>query len=124
MTGITLNVAILGASNKPDSYSHKALILLLEKGHRPYLVHPFLTEIEGFPVYLSLRMIPYPIDTVTVCLAVQEQQAIAEDILQSKCRRIIFNPGAENPGVAEQLKKQGKNVLEACTLLMLETGQF
>jgi len=119
-----MNVAILGASNKPDRYSHKALMLLLEKGHRPYLVHPFLTEIEGFPVYLSLRMIPYPIDTVTVCLAVQEQQAIAEDILQSKCRRIIFNPGAENPGVAEQLKKQGKNVLEACTLLMLETGQF
>ncbi len=124
MTGITLNVAILGASNKPDRYSHKALVFLLEQGHRPYLVHPLLTEIEGFPVYSSLRLIPYPIDTVTVYLSAKNQQAIAEDILQSSCRRIIFNPGAENPELEQQLKKQGKNVLQACTLVMLKTGQF
>jgi len=119
-----MNVAILGASNKPDRYSHKALMLLLEKGHRPYLVHPCLTEIEGFPVYRSLRVIPYPIDTVTVYLSAKNQRVISEDILQSRYRRIIFNPGAENPGLMEQLKKQGKNVLEACTLVMLKTRQF
>ena len=119
-----MNVAILGASDKPDGYSYKALMLLLEKGHRPYLVHPLLMEISGFSVYQSLRVIPYPIDTVTIYLSAQNQRAFAEDILKSGARRYIFNPGAENPELAEQLKKRGKEAFEACTLVMLKTGQF
>jgi len=119
-----MNVAVIGASNKPDRYSHQALMLLLDKGHRPYPVHPHLMEIEGLPVYPSLRVIPYPIDTVTIYLSAQRQQAIAEDLLQSGARRVIFNPGAENPELAALLKNKGKETLEACTLVLLKTGQF
>jgi len=37
---------------------------------------------------------------------------------------VIFNPGAENPDLAERLRKQGVETLEACTLVLLRTGQF
>jgi predicted CoA-binding protein len=37
-----MNVAVLGASNKPDRYSYKAVMLLKEMGHAPYPVHPTL----------------------------------------------------------------------------------
>ncbi len=119
-----MNVAVLGASNKPERYSHRALMLLREQGHRPYPVHPLLTEIEGIPVYRALRLIPYPLDILTIYLSAANQAAVAEDILKCGARRVIFNPGAENPELAAQLKQQGKEVLEACTLVMLKTGQF
>ena len=50
-----MNVAVLGASNKPSRYSYKAVKLLAEKGHTPFPVHPFLEDIDGTPVYAKLR---------------------------------------------------------------------
>ncbi len=46
------------------------------------------------------------------------------DLLDGGMRRVIFNPGAENPELAERLRQHGKEVLEACTLVLLSTGQF
>jgi uncharacterized protein len=119
-----MNVAVLGASNKPERYSYKAVRLLRETGHTPYPVHPALTEVDGLPVFRSLSAIPAPIDTITVYLSLQNQQPITEELLDSGARRVIFNPGAENPELAEHLRQRGKEVLEACTLVLLNTGQF
>jgi uncharacterized protein len=119
-----MNVAVLGASSKPERYSFKAVQLLRQKGHTPYPVHPALAEIDGLPVFASLRAIPAPVDTVTVYLSAHNQEAIADELLNSSARRVIFNPGAENPELADQLRQRGKEVLEACTLVLLNTGQF
>lgn len=119
-----MNVAVLGASNKPDRYSYKAVRLLREKGHTPYPVHPSLAEVDGLRVSPSLSALPEPVDTVTVYLAARNQCPIAEELLNSGARRVIFNPGAENPELAEQLRQSGKEVLNACTLVLLSTGQF
>ena len=122
--GNTMNVAVLGASNKPERYSFMAVRLLREKGHTPYPVHPALAMVDGLPVYPSLRAIPAPVDTITVYLSARNQQHIADDLLNSGARRVIFNPGAENPELAEALRQRGKEVLDACTLVLLTTGQF
>jgi uncharacterized protein len=119
-----MNVAVLGASNKPERYSFKAVRLLRQKGHTPYPVHPALTEVDGLPVYRSLSAIPDPVDTITVYLSSRNQQPIADELVQSPARRVIFNPGAENPELADQLRQRGKEVLHACTLVLLNTGQF
>lgn len=119
-----MNVAVLGASDKPDRYSFKAVQLLRRKGHAPYPVHPLLKEIDGLPVYDSLRAIPDPIDTITVYLSARSQEAVAEDIVRRGARRVVFNPGAENPVLADRLRQQGVAVLDACTLVLLTTGQF
>jgi uncharacterized protein len=119
-----MNVAVLGASNKPDRYSFKAVRMLRDKGHIPYPVHPALAEIDGLPVFHSLSNITVSLDTITVYVSPQNQQAIASELLNSSARRIIFNPGAENPALADQLRQRGKVVLEAYTLVLLTTGQF
>ncbi len=119
-----MNVAVLGASNKPDRYSYKAVRMLRANGHTPYPVHPVLAEVDGLPVSPSLSAITAPIDTVTVYLSPQNQQPIMDELLDSGARRIIFNPGTENPPLAEALRQRGKEVLEACTLVLLTTGQF
>lgn len=119
-----MNVAVLGASNKPERYSFKAVRMLREKGHTPFPVHPALTEVGGLPAFPSLRAIPASVDTITVYLSVQNQQPIADELLNSGARRVIFNPGAENPDLADQLRQRGKEVVHACTLVLLTTGQF
>jgi len=92
-----MNVAVLGASNKPDRYSYKAVKMLIEKGHLPFPVHPSLDDIEGVRVYKSLQKITDPVDTITVYLSAANSDRIAGSILESRARRVIFNPGAENP---------------------------
>lgn len=119
-----MNVAIIGASDKPERYSYQALCLLRDKGHTPYPVHPSLQAIERIPVHASLRGVPAPIDTVTVYLSPRHQEAITEDLLTSGVRRVIFNPGTENPDLAARLRQAGIETVEACTLVLLATGQF
>lgn len=119
-----MNVAVVGASNKPDRYSYRAVRMLREKGHTPYPVHPSIADIDGVPVWRSLSAVPDPIDTVSIYLSAHNQEAIAEELLNSGARRFIFNPGAENLALEQRLRDRGKIVLEACTLVLLTTGQF
>lgn len=119
-----MNVAVLGASNKPDRYSFKAVQLLRQKGHTVYPVHPALTEVDGLRVLPSLSAIPVPLDTVTVYLSPKHQEHVADELLNCSARRVIFNPGTENPELAKLLRQHGKEVQHACTLVLLTTGQF
>jgi hypothetical protein len=45
-------------------------------------------------------------------------------ILKTKPKRIIFNPGTENPDLYKKAQKEGIECIEACTLVMLNTGQY
>ena len=119
-----MNVAILGASNKPERYSNQAVRLLAEKGHAVFPVHPALAEISGHPVCKSLADIPEPVDTVTMYVSPAHSTGMAAEILAAKPRRVIFNPGTENPELQQKCAAQGMEVIEACTLVMLRTGQF
>ncbi|MDP2653974.1 MAG: CoA-binding protein [Candidatus Omnitrophota bacterium] len=119
-----MNVAVIGASDKTDRYSYKAVKLAQEKGHRVYPVHQRIKQIEGLSVYLSIRDIVDPIDTVSLYVAADISTKIGEDILAKKPRRIIFNPGAENAELEARARGQGILTLNACTLVMLNTGQF
>ena len=49
---------------------------------------------------------------------------IGDSLLAAKPRRIIFNPGVENPDLEQQAKVVGIKALNACTLVMLRTNQF
>lgn len=119
-----MNVAVLGASGSPDKYSHQAVLLLRENGHAVYPVHPITREIDGISVYRRLADITVPIDTISVYVSSGVSTKLASDILKKNPRRIIFNPGAENQGLLERAQTAGIEVLEACTLVMLKTGQF
>ena len=119
-----MNVAVLGASPKPERYSNQAVALLKEAGHAVFPVHPIAAEIHGLRVYRALADIPAPLDTVTVYLAPAQSAALVDGLRRARPRRIILNPGAENPALAAALEGDGCHVLEACTLVLLRTGQF
>jgi hypothetical protein len=119
-----MNAAVLGANNKPERYSFQAVKLLAEKGHAVFPVHPALATIDGVPVFKQLAHIPAPLHTLTVYVGSERSIALAAAILAARPQRVIFNPGAENPALAQQLQAAGIQVENACTLVLLRTGQF
>lgn len=122
--GRSETVAVLGASPKPDRYAFRAIQMLREHGHHAVPVNPAFEEIVGERCYKSIRDVPQPIDTVTMYLGKARSDPLIDDIVAAKPRRIIMNPGAENDDLAERAEKNGIEVIEDCTLVMLGSGTF
>lgn len=120
----TERVVIIGASDNPERYSHQAQLLLRQHGHEVVPVHPKLAEIEGVPVVADVSAIPGPVDTVTLYVGPQISLTLKDKLIALKPRRVIFNPGTENAALEEALMNAGIACEEACTLVMLRTGQF
>lgn len=117
-------VAILGASDKPDRYSHLLMCRLLAKGHEVYLVNPFLKTIEGKPVYKDVASLPPGLDVLTVYMNASRSEPLSEAIVASGIPKVVFNPGAENPALEHRLEAKGAQVLEACSLVLLGMDQL
>ncbi|MES2507012.1 MAG: CoA-binding protein [Verrucomicrobiota bacterium] len=117
-------VVILGASDKPDRYAHKAMTTLLRHGHEVVLVHPRLKEIEGRPVLADVGEVTGPVDTVTMYVGPAISAGLADKLTALKPKRVIFNPGSENPELQDKLSEAGIRPEEACTLVLLATGQY
>jgi predicted CoA-binding protein len=117
-------VVILGASVKPERYANKAQLLLMKHGYKVIPVHPLQKEIAGVPVVKNLTEITGRVDTVTVYLNPEVSKGVANDLIALRPRRVIFNPGTESPELESLLRNQGILVEEACTLVLLGTGQF
>lgn len=117
-------VVVLGASHKPERYSNQAIRLLREYGHEVIPVHPRLEQAEGIPVANSLDLIEGAVDTLTMYIGAERSSQIADAILQLRPGRVIFNPGSENGELEAQLQAAGIPFEHACTLVLLNTGQF
>ncbi|CAN5259638.1 CoA-binding protein [soil metagenome] len=114
---------ILGASDNPARYSYLALKKLTRHNHPVVAIGKAKGRVGDIPI-ITDRPVSADIDTVTLYLNPQNQKAYYDYILSLKPRRIIFNPGTENEELEELAKKQGIKTMEACTLVMLSTGQY
>ena len=114
---------ILGVSTNPSRYSSLAAHRLTAKGHPIVNVGIKSGEVAGVPIETAGVIHP-DIDTITLYLGPQNQPQFYDYIIKSKPKRIIFNPGTENPELEELAEQNGIETLEACTLVMLSTGQY
>lgn len=119
----TKKTLVLGASTKPDRYAFKAITMLTEKGHSVIAIGQNSGEVTG--VKINTKTIPLKnIDTVTLYLNPVRQREYYNYILETKPKRVVFNPGTENPEFYQLLKANGIEVEVACTLVMLATNQY
>lgn len=70
------------------------------------------------------KLIFEDIDTITMYLNPQNQIEYYEYIVSLKPKRVIFNPGSENPELFQILEKNQIELLEACTLVLLSANQY
>lgn len=120
----TKKTMVLGASPNPDRYAYMATKMLNEYGHP---VIPFGLRsgvIDGISIVNELPGVEEEIDTITLYLGPANQPPYYDYILQTKPKRVVFNPGTENPDFEQKLVEAGIAPLEACTLVLLRTGNY
>lgn len=114
---------VLGASPDKTRYGYLAAVRLQANGHPVVLVGKREGTVGDVPI-LPQVPVNVDVDTVTLYLAPANQTALIPAILGLHPRRIIFNPGTENPTLMALAEAQGVEVVEGCTLVMLSIGQY
>lgn len=114
---------VLGASSKPDRYAYKAITKLVEKGHSVLAIGQNAGEVAG--IKIQTKAIPLKnVDTVTLYLNPTRQRDYYNYIIEAKPKRVIFNPGTENPELYQLLELNNIKAEVACTLVLLSINQY
>jgi len=114
---------IIGASPDPSRYSYKAAHMLKRFNHDIVNVGIKKGEAAGIEIEKP-EVIHNDIDTVTLYIGPALQAQYHDYILETKPKRVIFNPGTENYELEKLLDQHGIEPIEACTLVLLSTGQY
>lgn len=114
---------VLGASDNPERYSYLAMTRLQAKGYPVVAIGKKETTVNGIAITTEKTPLN-DVDTVTLYLSPANQKEYYNYLLSLKPARIIFNPGAENEELASLAKANNIKPMEACTLVLLSTGQF
>jgi uncharacterized protein len=114
---------ILGASDNPSRYSYLALNRLRNNGHPVVAIGKKKAKVSDVELETGQKAFN-DIDTITLYLNPANQQQYYNYILSLHPKRVIFNPGAENEELQSLLQKNGIQQVEACTLVLLSTGQY
>jgi uncharacterized protein len=94
---------LVGATTNPSRYAFVAAKEILDLRAKPELKD---------------------IHTITLYIGPANQAEWIDYLIGLNPKRIIFNPGTENPDFFRKASNAGIEVLSACNLVMLSTGQF
>lgn len=114
---------VLGASENPSRYSNMAMLKLQGKGHDVVAIGKAAGKVNNMEIHNS-PVASDDIETVTLYLNPLHQKPYYDYIVALKPKRIIFNPGTENEELQAIATKNDIKYLEACTLVLLGTGQY
>ena len=120
---MTKKTLVIGASTEPWRYSFLAANRLLKYGHPIALLGRHAGKIGQNEIHFDKPQLD-DVDTVTMYISPKRQPEYYDYIVGLKPRRVIFNPGTENDEFQELLAKNDIEPIEACTLVMLSTGQY
>jgi len=116
---------IIGATTNTERYAYMAAEMLLANKHEIIPVGIRKGEVFGKPIR-NIYEKPFikGVDTITLYIGPKRQPEWYDYMISLKPKRIIFNPGTENDEFARLAAAQGIETIEACTLVMLRTGQY
>lgn len=117
---------VIGATDNPERYAYKATIALQNKNHEVVPVGMKDGVINGLKIvnYTTSKDVFTGVDTVTLYVGPKNQPAWYDYVLSLKPKRVVFNPGTENPEFEQLLQKNNIETIEACTLVMLSVGNY
>ena len=118
-----MKTLVIGASEKPDRYSNKAIRMLRQYNHDVVALGMKPGKVDDVS-FSNERQLFENIHTVTLYINPTIQKDYEDYILSLKPKRVIFNPGTENSEFEKRLKGNGIEPTEACTLVLLSTHQY
>lgn len=120
-----MKTVIIGATPNPARYAFLAARMLTSYNHEIVPVGIKDGAVLGKEI---LDIFEKPkindVHTVTLYIGPQRQPEHYDYILGLRPKRIIFNPGTENSEFEKMAEEQGVQALQACTLVMLRSGQY
>lgn len=114
---------VIGASTNKERYSYLA-VQKLNAHQQPVVALGLQTGFIGNTIIETEKKPFEDIDTITLYINSLRQKEYYDYIFSLHPKRIIFNPGAENDELAGLAKEKGIHPQEACTLVLLATGQY
>ncbi|SHH02557.1 CoA-binding protein [Flagellimonas flava] len=114
---------VIGASTNPGRYSNLAIRRLLENNIETVAFGVREGTVSKVQIKTNLSDFQN-VHTITLYINPTRQPEYYQQILDLKPKRVIFNPGTENPEFYKMLTKAGIKVENSCTLVLLATGQF
>ena len=125
MDKTTKKTVIVGASTNPSRYAFMAAERLVDNHHEIVPIGVKSGEVSGKSILdIGSKPLIEEVDTITLYIGPQHQKEHYEYLLSLKPKRVIFNPGTENAEFEKKVEESGAEALEACTLVMLSTGQY
>ena len=114
---------VFGASLKPDRYSNYAIQRLTANDYDVVAFGLKPGDVSG--VTIDTELLPYQnVDTITLYISSNRQEAYYDYIISLNPKRVIFNPGTENPEFYKMLRDKNIEFEVACTLVLLSTNQY
>ncbi len=89
-------IAVVGASNDPEKYSHEVASYLKEVGYRIVPVNPTEEEVLGERAYDTVDQVPEEIDVVDVFLPAEKTPQVAEDAVRAGAKVLWLQEGIES----------------------------
>lgn len=114
---------VIGASTNPERYAYLATNRLVSHGHPVRLVGIKEGEVAGQRIHTDRPKFK-EIDTVTLYIGPRNQPEWYDYVLSLRPKRVIFNPGTENPEFEKLLAQNNIQAEEACTLVLLSIGAY
>ncbi|WP_031525623.1 CoA-binding protein [Dyadobacter crusticola] len=114
---------IIGATANPSRYAYLAAQKLRNYGHPILLLGRRKGAALGEEIHLE-KTNWKDVDTVTLYINPSHQPEYYDYILSLNPKRVIFNPGTENPEFKNMLLDKNIIPIEGCTLVMLSIGQY
>ncbi|MBT0608336.1 CoA-binding protein [Aequorivita echinoideorum] len=114
---------VIGASLNPGRYSNIAINRLVRYGHEVEAIGLKKGEVAGVEISTDKENFD-GIDTVTLYMNPKRQGEYYDYIVSLKPKRVIFNPGTENPELYKILREKNIESEVACTLVLLGTNQY
>ena len=118
-----MKTLVIGTSTNKERYSYKAIHSLVDKSHQVVAIG--VKKGMAFDIPIEIEKLDFQgIDTITLYINPSVQKDYYNYILSLNPRRVIFNPGTENPEFYKILQAKSIKYEVACTLVLLATNQY
>ena len=118
-----MKTLVIGATTNKDRYAYKAIHNLVGKSHQVVAIGA--KKGMALDITIETEKIPFKgVDTVTLYINPTVQREYYDYIISLHPRRVIFNPGTENPEFYTLLDENNIEYEVACTLVLLATNQY
>jgi len=112
-------VLIIGASPNPKKYSYNAVRKLLLQRNEVIPIGSRGGMIGTCPIITDKPVIEN-IDLIILYINIKKQQEYYDYILQLKPKKLLFNPGTENPELVRIAYENHIDILYDCALTLID----